>query len=150
MANPSPESDRQQFSVLNYKSTSQIPKAAKSPDQTKFEALMIVNFLVTFGGCVLSCGGAFMFDAPNSEKNPATVALFWTILALPFTSVGSLLVGGSLKPRAIRSGMESNAYSGNRYRVDICLRYLAHVSISRAIQWQIKKPRMYMRGSGAF
>ena len=99
MANPSPESDRQQFSVLNYKSTSQIPKAAKSPDQTKFEALMIVNFLVTFGGCVLSCGGAFIFDAPNSEKNPATVALFWTILALPFTSVGSLLVAGSLKNR---------------------------------------------------
>ena len=48
--------------------------------------------LVGFGGLVLALTSFFLFDAPGSEKNPATILLFVCALTLPVTSMLSIAV----------------------------------------------------------
>ena len=48
--------------------------------------------LVGFGGLALAFTSVFLFDAPGSEKNPATILLFVCALTLPVTSILSIAV----------------------------------------------------------
>ena len=48
----------------------------------------IVFGLTTLPGVPLALTSFFLFDAPGSEKNPATIVLFWSALTLPVACFG--------------------------------------------------------------
>ena len=55
-------------------------------------ATTVVLCLVGLGGLALAVTSLFLFDAPGSEKNPATILLFVCALTLPVTSILSIAV----------------------------------------------------------
>lgn len=55
------------------------------------KVLIVATVILSLGTIVslpLALTSVFLFDAPGSEKNPATIALFWSALTAP---VGGIL-----------------------------------------------------------
>lgn len=66
-----------------------LPQRSREPIATTM--LRIVNVVLLFAGCVLSCGAPFAFDAPGSDQHVGTWVFVGTLLALPVACIAALL-----------------------------------------------------------
>lgn len=73
--------------MLNYETP---PSTSDEPRLTKVMSAFVGVFLLF--GCVLAPCSGLAFDAPGSNKQPATCLLVYSSMALPFTCIAGLFV----------------------------------------------------------
>jgi hypothetical protein len=73
--------------MLNYETP---PPTSKDQRRTEVMTAFVAVFLLF--GCILAPCSGLAFDAPGSDKQPATCLLVYSSMAMPFTCIAGILV----------------------------------------------------------